>query len=40
MGRIRRRMFDEDQYDSNNPDERYNMAYKRVKKIKGFYFIS
>lgn len=37
MGRIRRRMFDHDQYDSNNPDERYNMAYRRVKRIKGFY---
>lgn len=37
MGRIRRRIFDEDQSDSNNPDERYNMAYKRVKRIKGFY---
>lgn len=23
--------------DAGNPDERYNLAYKRVKRIKGFY---
>lgn len=37
MGRIRRRMFDDYQFDNNNSDERYAMAYKRVKRIKGFY---
>ncbi|TDD98623.1 2TM domain-containing protein [Flavobacterium cellulosilyticum] len=37
MGRYYKRGFDDDQYEINNPDERYNMAYKRVKKIKGFY---
>lgn len=37
MGRIRKRMFGEDYNDGNDMDERYNMAYKRVKRIKGFY---
>ena len=32
-----RRMFDEYQSENYNPDDRYNLAYKRVKKIKGFY---
>lgn len=32
-----RRMFDEYQPENYNPDERYNLAYKRVKRIKGFY---
>jgi hypothetical protein len=32
-----RRMFDEYQSENYNPDERYNLAYKRVKRIKGFY---
>ena len=32
-----KRMFDEYQSENYNPDERYNLAYKRVKKIKGFY---
>lgn len=37
MGRYTRRMFDEYQSENVNPDERYNLAYKRVKRIKGFY---
>jgi hypothetical protein len=37
MGRIRRRMFENYQDEGNGPDERYNLAYKRVKRIKGFY---
>ena len=32
-----RRMFDENQSENYYPDERYNVAYKRVKRIKGFY---
>ncbi len=32
-----RRMFEENQSENFNPDERYNLAYKRVKRIKGFY---
>ena len=32
-----RRMFDEYQSENFNPDERYNLAFKRVKRIKGFY---
>lgn len=32
-----RRMFDEYQSENYNPDQRYNLAYKRVKRIKGFY---
>jgi len=32
-----RRMFDEYQSENSNPDDRYNLAYKRVKRIKGFY---
>jgi hypothetical protein len=36
MGRSRR-MFEEYQSVNINPDERYNQAYKRVKRIKGFY---
>jgi pheromone shutdown protein TraB len=32
-----RRMFDEYQSKNYNPDDRYNLAYKRVKRIKGFY---
>lgn len=34
MGRFRRRFED---YQGNNPDMRYAMAFKRVKRIKGFY---
>jgi hypothetical protein len=37
MGRYRRRMFENYQEEGNNPDELYNLAYKRVKRIKGFY---
>lgn len=32
-----RRMFDEFHSENFNPDERYNLAYRRVKRIKGFY---
>jgi hypothetical protein len=32
-----RRMFEEYQLENYNPDDRYNLAYKRVKRIKGFY---
>lgn len=32
-----RRIIDEYQSENFNPDERYNLAYKRVKRIKGFY---
>lgn len=32
-----RRMFEEYQSENYNPDQRYNLAYKRVKRIKGFY---
>ncbi|SEA45371.1 2TM domain-containing protein [Flavobacterium gillisiae] len=37
MGRFRKRMYDKYQEEGNSPDERYDMAYKRVKRIKGFY---
>lgn len=37
MGRLRRRIFDDYQSENYNPDERYNLAFKRVKRIKGFY---
>lgn len=36
MGQFRRRMFDECSEEVTS-DERYNMAYKKVKRIKGFY---
>ncbi|MEO8534954.1 MAG: 2TM domain-containing protein [Flavobacterium sp.] len=36
MGRLRRRMYDEDAREYST-DERYNIAYKKVKRIKGFY---
>ena len=32
-----RRIIEENQSENYNPDERYNVAYKRVKRIKGFY---
>ncbi len=32
-----RRLFEESQTENFNPDERYDLAYKRVKRIKGFY---
>lgn len=38
MGRLRRRLEDMDnQFGDNEPDERYYLAYKRVKRIKEFY---
>jgi pheromone shutdown protein TraB len=37
MGRFRKRMFEDYSSESNSPDARYDMAYKRVKRIKGFY---
>ena len=36
MGRMIRRMFEEDTREPSN-DEMYNIAYRKVKKIKGFY---
>jgi len=32
-----RRMFEEYQSGNFNPDDRYALAYKKVKRIKGFY---
>ncbi|MFV5691857.1 2TM domain-containing protein [Flavobacterium sp. LT1R49] len=37
MGRFRRSMLNDYNADTYNSDERYNLAYKRVKRIKGFY---
>lgn len=37
MGQYRRNKYDSYRADDNNPDARYNMAYKRMKRIKGFY---
>jgi hypothetical protein len=37
MGRLRRRLFENFQDENFNPDTRYELAYKRVKRIKGFY---
>jgi hypothetical protein len=37
MSRFNRKFLDDDQFTSNNMDERYDMAFKRVKRIKGFY---
>ena len=36
MGRFTRRMFEEDTREYSS-DESYNIAYKKVKRIKGFY---
>lgn len=36
MGRFRRHMFEESSDDLTS-NERYNIAYKKVKRIKGFY---
>ncbi|REH01128.1 2TM domain-containing protein [Flavobacterium aquicola] len=36
MGRFTRRMFEEDAREFST-DENYNIAYKKVKRIKGFY---
>jgi len=37
MGKYRRRMFEEYQKENFNPDDRLELAIKRVKRIKGFY---
>lgn len=37
MKRYTRSKYDDYIVDENNPDARYNMAYKRMKRIKGFY---
>jgi hypothetical protein len=39
MGRLRRHMFEDYTGYNETPtnDERYNLAYRRVKRIKGFY---
>ncbi|MBE0390495.1 hypothetical protein HNQ02_001154 [Flavobacterium sp. 7E] len=37
MGRYRRSKYDNYRVDQSIPDNRYNMAYKRMKRIKGFY---
>ncbi len=37
MARYRNKMGNDYNVDAGNPDERYNLAYKRVKRIKGFY---
>lgn len=36
MGRFRRHMY-EDYLEKPSSDERYNIAYKKVKRMKGFY---
>ncbi|MFV8342773.1 2TM domain-containing protein [Flavobacterium sp. XS2P39] len=37
MEKFRSRPFESDSLDNNNPDVWYDLAYKRVKRIKGFY---
>ena len=37
MGRYRKHLFENFQDENFNPDTRYELAYKRVKRIKGFY---
>lgn len=37
MGRYRKQRLERFQAEGFNPDERYELAYKRVKRIKGFY---
>jgi hypothetical protein len=37
MGRYRKELFENFQDENFNPDARYELAYKRVKRIKGFY---
>ena len=37
MGRYRKQLFEDFQGENFNPDARYELAYKRVKRIKGFY---
>ncbi|WP_367768554.1 2TM domain-containing protein [Flavobacterium sp. WC2421] len=37
MGRFRRRMYENYTSGNDSPDARYDIAYRRVKRIKGFY---
>jgi hypothetical protein len=37
MGRYRKRFFENFQEENFNPDAKYELAYRRVKRIKGFY---
>jgi hypothetical protein len=37
MGRYRKQLFENFQDENFNSDTRYELAYKRVKRIKGFY---
>jgi hypothetical protein len=37
MGRYRKQLFENFQDENFNPDARYELAYKKVKRIKGFY---
>lgn len=37
MGRYRRNHFEEQEMLKNNPNQQYVQAYKKVKRIKGFY---
>lgn len=37
MGRLRQRMYENYTSGNESPDARYDMAFKRVKRIKGFY---
>lgn len=37
MGRYSRNKYDSYGIDENNPDQQYNMAYRRMRRIKGFY---
>jgi hypothetical protein len=37
MRRYRKQLFENFQDENFNPDTRYELAYKRVKRIKGFY---
>lgn len=37
MGRYRKELFENFQDENLNPDSKYELAYKRVKKIKEFY---
>jgi hypothetical protein len=37
MGRFRNHLYENFQDENFNPDTRYELAYKRVKRIKGFY---
>lgn len=37
MKRDRENRYDRKEMDLNNPDSEYEMAYRKVKKIKGFY---